>query len=341
MSYDFRKVELCRYHYDPLDRQTGYALAEQDALQRFYCESRLATDIHGAVQISIFRHDDQPLAQYLRRSGNIDTSLLAIDQKSSVLNVLSPTGIHHPIAYTPYGHHQTENALLSLPAFNGECPDPLTGCYHLGNGYRQFNPLLMRFCGPDNISPFGKGGLNAYAYCEGEPIQRSDPDGHSFRSFFIKPFLNIFTSRQSSSSLAKQMRTAKVVRLDGKPIKIPNDFYGDRYTSPGIDLYKNKYIKLKNLNLKLDRRTEFMERKNLRLMTESNFDRFGLAQPKKGQTNSLEGFKYFSHNANSAPMRQLLGSVERLDGALAANRMLSERTIPIAQKVGGIRGWFL
>ncbi|KPY35049.1 Uncharacterized protein ALO52_00166 [Pseudomonas syringae pv. primulae] len=36
----------------------------------------------------------------------------------------------------------------------------------------------MRFNGTDDLSPFGKGGLNAYAYCAGDPVNRSDPSGH-------------------------------------------------------------------------------------------------------------------------------------------------------------------
>ncbi|RMU75656.1 hypothetical protein ALP24_200133 [Pseudomonas syringae pv. aptata] len=36
----------------------------------------------------------------------------------------------------------------------------------------------MRFNSPDSMSPFGKGGMNAYAYCAGDPVNRSDPTGH-------------------------------------------------------------------------------------------------------------------------------------------------------------------
>ncbi|MFA1026632.1 MULTISPECIES: RHS repeat-associated core domain-containing protein [Pseudomonas syringae group] len=50
----------------------------------------------------------------------------------------------------------------------------------MGNGYRAYNPVLMRFNSPDSLSPFGKGGLNAYAYCAGDPVNRSDPDGREF-----------------------------------------------------------------------------------------------------------------------------------------------------------------
>jgi RHS repeat-associated protein len=50
--------------------------------------------------------------------------------------------------------------------------------YALGNGYRIYNPLLMRFHKPDSMSPFGAGGLNAYTYCKGDPVNFEDPTGH-------------------------------------------------------------------------------------------------------------------------------------------------------------------
>jgi RHS repeat-associated protein len=104
--------------------------------------------------------------------------LLATDQQRSVLNALD-AGRSHSIAYSPYGYRPQKPDLLSLIGFNGELPDPLTGHYHLGNGYRQFNPVLMRFNSPDSWSPFGAGGLNAYAYCEGDPVNRMELNGHS------------------------------------------------------------------------------------------------------------------------------------------------------------------
>lgn len=67
------------------------------------------------------------------------------------------------------------NTMLS---FNGERTDPVSGAYHLGNGYRAYHPQLMRFTTPDNWSPFAAGGINPYAYCAGDPINRADPSGH-------------------------------------------------------------------------------------------------------------------------------------------------------------------
>ncbi|WP_434626814.1 RHS repeat-associated core domain-containing protein [Chromobacterium sp. CV08] len=62
--------------------------------------------------------------------------------------------------------------------FNGERSDPANWQYHLGNGYRAYSPALMRFRCPDSLSPFGAGGVDAYAYCAGDPVNRADPSGH-------------------------------------------------------------------------------------------------------------------------------------------------------------------
>lgn len=69
--------------------------------------------------------------------------------------------------------------------FNGDLCEPITGHYLLGNGYRAYNPVLMRFNSPDSLSPFSDGGLNAYAYCLGDPVNHVDRDGH------IPAFLNV------------------------------------------------------------------------------------------------------------------------------------------------------
>jgi RHS repeat-associated protein len=177
---------LCRYHYDPLDRLADCTPSAQARTQRFYLKERLTSEIQGSVQRSIFQQDDQLLAQQQRQDGVVETTLLGTDPQRSVLHALDATQ-PHPLAYTPYGHHAAQSGLLSLLGFNGERPDPVTGHYLLGNGYRAFNPVLMRFNSPDNLSPFGKGGLNGYGYCAGDPVNRSDPTGHIPN--FLKPVL--------------------------------------------------------------------------------------------------------------------------------------------------------
>lgn len=81
------------------------------------------------------------------------------------------------ISYTSYGGSLSASIMKSSHGFNGERLDFIVGGYHLGNGYRTYNPWLMRFLSPDRLSPFGVGGVNAYAYCEGDPVNYRDPAG--------------------------------------------------------------------------------------------------------------------------------------------------------------------
>ena len=197
-----RETVLCRYHYDPLDRLFDCVPSAEAGIQRFYCKSRLATEIQGAVQRSVFQHDDQLLAQLRREGVNANTTLLATDQQRSVLNLLDATG-PHPLAYMPYGHRPAENGLLSLLGFNGERPDPVTGHYLLGNGYRAFNPVLMRFNSPDSLSPFGDGGVNAYGYCGGDPRNRVDSTGHSPIPAVVNALTRLRQARHAISSTSR------------------------------------------------------------------------------------------------------------------------------------------
>lgn len=121
-----------------------------------------------------FRRDNLPLAEIDTLSGQ---ALLATDMSGSALRAEH----EHPgktRAYSPYGHDA--NAVLEshLIGYNGEPLDLPTQSYLLGSGYRLFNPVLMRFYGPDTLSPFDDGGLNAYAYCAGDPVNNTDPSGH-------------------------------------------------------------------------------------------------------------------------------------------------------------------
>lgn len=104
-------------------------------------------------------------------------NLLCTTASLSVLLADSPGG-QVGFAYTPFGYHSSGGPPAGGLEFNGERPQPPTGHYLLGNGYRAFNPTLMRFNSPDSWSPFGDGGLNAYAYCAGDPVNNIDPDGH-------------------------------------------------------------------------------------------------------------------------------------------------------------------
>ncbi|MFJ4429716.1 RHS repeat-associated core domain-containing protein [Pseudomonas sp. NPDC089395] len=167
--------------------------ARKNSLKRFYCKGFLSTEINGQSSWSILQADGHFLAQKKQDTSSLSSTFVTCDQQRSVLSMYDGDRLGGQ-AYSPYGHHSRADGLLSLLAFNGERPDEVTGHYHLGKGYRQFNPVMMRFCSPDSWSPFGAGGLNAYSYCAGDPTNRNDPTGHFWgigkfarRVFGMKP----------------------------------------------------------------------------------------------------------------------------------------------------------
>ena len=210
------ETPLCRYSFDALDRLIRLDPTGSPQHQRLYCKSRLVTEIQGALEQTIIQHGALLLAQQQRQGVMYETTLLATDQRCSVLHALkSHQG--KPIAYSPYGHRKAEGGLLSLLGFNGERPDPVTGHYLLGNGYRAFSPVLMRFNSPDSLSPFGEGGLNSYAYCLGDPVNHRDPTGQSISFHWA-------LVRNNLKNLSLQTRpipwpgTNGLMRLDTPPL---------------------------------------------------------------------------------------------------------------------------
>jgi len=206
-------IILSRYSYDPLDRLASRTPLAEAMSQRYYKAGQLVTEIQGAEQRTYLRSDSQLLAQK-----NLTASaLLATDTQNSVLHAEDTA-----IGYTPYGHRETVTGLPGLPGFNGEQPDPVTGHYLLGNGYRAYNPILMRFNSPDSLSPFGEGGLNAYAYCVGDPVNRSDPTGHfgwlarGISKFFISPIKGVAGLRRQANRLVEAYKPGLSGRGSGR-----------------------------------------------------------------------------------------------------------------------------
>jgi len=115
-----------------------------------------------------------------RRKDHPESMLLVTDSKNSVQRITGSSNVIN-YSYSAYGYEPSNPTSVSLLGFNGE-PRSATGCYSLGNGYRIYSPALMRFSSPDDMSPFGSGGINAYSYCAGDPINYVDPSGHMMRA---------------------------------------------------------------------------------------------------------------------------------------------------------------
>jgi len=139
---------------------------------RFYQASSLATELQGERCVTLLRHGQSALAQL---DNTTATRPLGVDQQGSIVR-LQGAASSASIAYAAYGHHPLE-ADASLLSFTGQKREPVTGYYLLGNGHRAYSPSLRKFLSPDSLSPFGSGGLNAYAYCLNDPINLTDPTG--------------------------------------------------------------------------------------------------------------------------------------------------------------------
>jgi RHS repeat-associated protein len=303
-----RETLLCRYHYDPLDRLVDCTPTVQATTRRFYLKDRLATEIQGAAQRSIMQHGDQLLAQRQRQSGAMDTRLLATDQQRSVLNVLDAARLN-PLAYSPYGHRPAENGLLSLLGFNGERPDPVTGCYLLGNGYRAFNPVLMRFNSPDSWSPFGEGGLNAYGYCVGDPVNKGDSTGH----FPVRRISNAFTNTFEKIFLGPvggltRKRVTNVIKI-ADDAYIFDDVYKQKprlniiaHGGPPIDgnkpyiVVNDRAITPEQLHNHLERRLDFKKYDSVRVLACYS-------------ANTENSFASVLSNLSNKPVKGFLGTV--------------------------------
>ncbi|MFG0755503.1 MULTISPECIES: RHS repeat-associated core domain-containing protein [Pseudomonas] len=113
---------------------------------------------------------------------------------------------HTLLAYTPFGFLQCIESATRL-AFNGQWLERGTQGYLLGSGKRLFNPALMRFSSPDSLSPFGRGGVNAYMYCGGDPVNHTDPSGNAGVKTGFGKFM-----KQKNVNLAQRTRAKKFLR---------------------------------------------------------------------------------------------------------------------------------
>ncbi|MEX1826483.1 RHS repeat-associated core domain-containing protein [Luteibacter sp. CQ10] len=98
--------------------------------------------------------------------------------------------------YAAYGH-PSRSAAQARTGYTGQLAEGGTGWHLLGQ--RPYSVLHRRFLAPDSVSPFDAGGINRYAYCGGDPINRTDPDGSTFLDML--PHVGVFATQPASPSL--------------------------------------------------------------------------------------------------------------------------------------------
>lgn len=205
-------VNRLHLHYDKAGRQVGSGekhLAHYDSFGRrvynedhyygecFYYNDNAPYARKGAVRIGdkktcdhrrtlLLNESGSCVAQQQTLSGGGEAEINTFELKDIRGSVIASwrtgkEGFTY-LPFTPYGYRPSREDDLHWLGFTGQPMDRQSGgVYHLGNGYRTYDPITLVFHAPDDpgFSPFGEGGSNWYAYCLGDPVNMVDPTGHT------------------------------------------------------------------------------------------------------------------------------------------------------------------
>ncbi|WP_139272384.1 RHS repeat domain-containing protein, partial [Pseudomonas versuta] len=167
-----------RWHYGP----GGNIIKTEDAAGprwRYHTGGQLSCEVGESTQTRWVLAGNVPVAESRLASAVREVMLLGTDAQGSVTTEAKDQ-IQTPV-YGAYGQSQPGASRLG---YAGVLREEDSGWYFLGD-YRIYNPVLMRFHSRDSLSPFGEGGLNGYAYCAGDPVNRIDPSGHSWLDWLL------------------------------------------------------------------------------------------------------------------------------------------------------------
>ena len=169
------------YQYDPMGRITQTTQNGAETLWFYHGDRLISTRGPGLGDtLSLLRHEASMFAQNKVSQAVREVMLTGCDGQGTVR--VENDQQTSRVNYTAHG--ADDGSGKSLVGYAGE-PRGLVEAGYLLGSYRPYDPNLMLFLAPDNESPFGAGGLNRYAYCAGDPLNRIDPDGHSFWKWLV------------------------------------------------------------------------------------------------------------------------------------------------------------
>lgn len=142
---------------------------------------------------------------------------------------------HNRKCYTCFGYSISSS---SNAAFAGLAIEKGLPLYLPGNGGRPYLPGLMRFASSDTWSPFGAGGINAYAYCAGDPVNRTDTNGH-FASLVggLKSLKRLFGAFKRPAAEVVFVEKSTAFGLTKK-----GTFFIDAHGKPGLTLLGDRAV---------------------------------------------------------------------------------------------------
>jgi len=170
------QTTMCDYRYDPSGQLTD-RVVDGRLTRSFFSGGQITHERTGDQTLRLIGDGNALFAQTKIAAGvRHATTLLGCDAQGSVR--LEADNAVRTRRYSAHGA-EAANDDNSPFGYAGERRDTFTGWY-IPNGYRPYDPIIMGFLSPDSDSPFGQGGLNSYAYCAGDPVNRIDPTGHGW-----------------------------------------------------------------------------------------------------------------------------------------------------------------
>ena len=121
-----------------------------------------------------------------RRNGGSDY-FFRQDHHGSVTNFVDSSDIVvKNYTYTAYGNTSSTGTFVNSFAYTGAVIDGATGLYYMNARY--YDPQTGRFISEDSYRGDGEEFWHLYAYCDGDPVNATDPTGHASRSYWSTKF---------------------------------------------------------------------------------------------------------------------------------------------------------
>ncbi len=120
-------------------------------------------------------------------NGAVERLTVIPDHQGGARLVLNSATVVEKMSYEPYGRtlEDTPDSTKTTRKYTGQEKDDSTGLYNYNA--RLYDPAAGLFISPDTIipNPVSPRTWNRYAYCEGDPINLVDPDGHEPITIFL------------------------------------------------------------------------------------------------------------------------------------------------------------
>lgn len=175
-------VILATYDYDPSGQRTQKTVGTAET-NYFYTGIQLlyTTDsIDNIIEQNILETDGSMICSQ-RPSGNY--YWYRQDIRGSVTNIVDvDDDVVKSYAYQAYGNTESTGFFVNSFAYTGAVIDDETGLYYMNARY--YDTETGRFISQDTYRGEGEAFWHLYLYCNGDPVNNTDPTGHASNTVY-------------------------------------------------------------------------------------------------------------------------------------------------------------